>query len=141
MKTYHHKGNEIKRQWYLVDAKGKILGRMASQVAQLLIGKGKPDYSPHLDMGDWVVVINAERIVLSGKKKLQKKYFSHSGYPGGFKEISFAKLSSEQPEKVVEHAVSGMLPDNRLKAQRMTRLKVVIGEENPYEDKFKEIQR
>lgn len=138
MKTYHPKEKEIRREWHLIDANGQILGRIASQIATLLIGKGKPNYSAHLDMGDWVVVINAEKVELSGKKKIQKKYFRHSGYPGGFKEISFTKMLSLQPEKIIEHAVSGMLPDNRLKTQRMKRLKVVVGEKNPYADKFAE---
>lgn len=136
-KTYQPKAKEVKRQWHLVDVKGKILGRISTEIAKLLTGKHKPTYSNHMDMGDNVVVINASYVELTGKKKLQKKYFRHSGYPGGFKEISFEKMLSEQPAKVIEHAVSGMLPDNRLKSKRMGRLKVFVDEKHSYGDKFK----
>lgn len=136
MKTYHPTQKEVKRNWNLVDAKGEILGRLASKVAQLLVGKGKTTYSPHMDSGDYVVVINAEKIEVTGKKKTQKLYRSHSGYPGGFKEVSFAKMSLEKPEEIIKHAVMGMLPDNRLKKDRLTRLKIVKGDKNPFEDKF-----
>ncbi len=137
MKTYQPKQKEIKREWHLVDAKGQVLGRVSSDVAKLLMGKNKTTYASHLDTGDFVVVINAEKVKLTGNKKAQKVYRSHSGYPGGFKEVSFEKMQKEHPERIVEHAVNGMLPDNRLKTERMKRLKVVIGEKNPYEDKFK----
>jgi len=122
----------------LVDAEKQILGRMASQIAKFLMGKHKVNYAPHLDMGDYVVVINAEKVVLTGRKKKQKVYRKHSGYPGGFKEISFEKMISERPERVIELAVSGMLPGNRLKKKRMRRLKIVAGPKHPYESKFKE---
>ncbi len=135
MKTYQPKGKEIKRVWHLVDAKGEILGRLSSKVAQLLTGKGKATYSPHMDSGDYVVVINAEKIELTGKKKTQKVYRSHSGYPGGFKEVSFAKMSQDAPEEIIKHAVVGMLPDNRLKKDRLARLKIVVGDKNPYAEK------
>jgi len=135
-KTYQPKVKEMKRAWHLIDAKGQILGRLATKVATYLIGKHKADYSAHLDSGDFVVVLNAEKVELTGKKALQKKYYSHSGYPGGFKEVSFEKLFSQKPERVIEHAVSGMLPDNRLKKDRMQRLKVFVKEQNPYKDKF-----
>ncbi|KKR87309.1 MAG: 50S ribosomal protein L13 [Candidatus Woesebacteria bacterium GW2011_GWB1_41_10] len=121
-----------------MDAKGEVLGRLATKVAGLLIGKGKASYSTHMDMGDNAVVVNAEEIKVTGKKATQKVYRSHSGYPGGLKEASFAKLMEKHPERILEHAVSGMLPDNRLKKGRMARLKVVVGEVNPYEEKFKE---
>lgn len=101
------------------------------------MGKNKVTYSQHLDSGDYVVIVNAEKVELSGRKPTQKVYRKHSGYPGGFKEITFAKLSSEKPTRVIEYAVSGMLPDNRLKADRMARLKIMVGEKNPYEDKVK----
>lgn len=120
-----------------MDAKGEILGRLASRAAIFLMGKHKANYSAHMDSGDYVVVLNAEKIELTGKKKEQKVYRKHSGYPGGFKEIAFEKLSREKPARVIEYAVSGMLPDNRLKADRMARLKVLIGEKNPYQDKVK----
>lgn len=136
-KTYQPKQKEIKRDWHLLDAKGKILGRIASEIATLLIGKHKPNYSAHLDSGDHVVLINAEKIVLTGRKKDQKVYQSHSGYPGGFKEVSYQKMSREHPERVIEIAVSGMLPDNRLKSKRMNRLHVFEGEKHNFENKFK----
>lgn len=136
MKTYQPKEKEIKRAWHLKDANGAILGRLATEIARLLVGKGKVSYSSHLDSGDYVVVLNAEKVVLTGKKPLQKVYRSHSGFPGGFKEVKFSKLIEENPERVIEHAVAGMLPDNRLKKARLARLKVVKGGENPFKDKF-----
>jgi len=136
MKTFQPKEKEIKRSWHLIDAKDGVLGRIATQIAMYLMGKNKPTYSPHLDSGDYVVVLNAEKVVLTGKKPLQKVYRHHSGYPGGLKEISLAKMKKEHPERILEHAVSGMLPDNRLKKDRMARLKVLVGERNPYADKF-----
>ncbi|MBI2066321.1 50S ribosomal protein L13 [Candidatus Woesebacteria bacterium] len=136
MKTYQPKASEIKRNWHLIDADGAILGRISTQIAILLTGKNKPSYATHMDMGDYVVVVNAEKVKLTGKKPQQKVYRSHSGYPGGFKEVSFAKMKKEHPERIIEHAVSGMLPDNRLKKERMVRLKVIIGGKNPFEDKF-----
>jgi large subunit ribosomal protein L13 len=137
MKTYQPSQKDIKRDWHLFDAKDKILGRMATEVAVLLMGKHKATYANHIDSGDYVVVINAGKINLTGKKALQKRYFGHSGYPGGFKEVAFEKLMKEQPEKVIQHAVSGMLPDNRLKSGRMVRLKIFTDEKHPYEDKFR----
>lgn len=136
MKTYQPKEKEIKRSWHLVDAKDQVLGRMAVGVASLLMGKGKANYSTHMDSGDFVVVINVKDVKLTGKKESQKVYRSHSGYPGGLKEVSFAKMLTQHPERITEHAVSGMLPDNRLKKSRMARLKVVAGDKNPYENKF-----
>jgi len=140
MKTYQPKEKDVKRNWHLVDAKGKVLGRLSSEIAKLLTGKHKANYSSHMDMGDNVVVINAKGIVLTGRKASQKLYIRHSGYPGGFKEIKFAKMIDEQPEKVIELAVSGMLPDNRLKKSRIVRLKVFAGSENPYKDKFNRVK-
>ena len=137
MKTYQPKQKEVNRSWHLIDAKGEILGRLATKAAGLLMGKGKASYSTHMDMGDNVVVVNAEEIKVTGKKAIQKVYRSHSGYPGGLKEVSFARLMEKHPERILEHAVAGMLPDNRLKAGRMARLKVVVGDKNPYEAKFK----
>lgn len=136
MKTYQPKQSEVTRDWHLMDAKGKILGRFASEVAKYLTGKHKVNYSNHMDMGDYVVVINAKDIQVSGKKKKQKLYRSHSGYPGGFKETKYAQLSKEQPEKIIEHAVGGMLPDNRLKRGRLRRMKVYKNDKHSYEDKF-----
>jgi len=128
MKTYQPKASEVKRSWHLIDADGVILGRMATEVARLLTGKNKPSFSRHMDMGDYVVVVNAEKVKLSGKKTKQKVYRSHSGYPGGFKEVTFAQMKKEHPERIVGHAVAGMLPDNRLKKDRMARLKVGVGQ-------------
>ena len=115
-----------------MDAKGEILGRVSTKIANLLMGKGKPAFSRHMDSGDNVVVINAEKIILTGKKAIQKVYRSHSGYPGGFKERSYEQVLKEHPERIIEHAVAGMIPDNRLKDPRMLRLKVVVGDKNPY---------
>ena len=136
MKTYQPTQKEIKRNWQIVDAKDEILGRTATKIATFLVGKHKPTYSTHMDSGDFVVVLNAEKIKVTGKKALQKEYISHSGYPGGLKRVSFSKMHTEHPGRVIEHAVKGMIPDNRLKRARMARLKVVIGEKNPYADKF-----
>ena len=135
-KTYQPKGKEIKRNWHLIDVEGKILGRVATEIAKLLVGKHKPGYANHIDMGDFVVVINVDKLVVTGRKAKQKTYKSHSGYPGGFKEVKFEKLMLEQPEKIVKHAVNGMLPKNRLKDKRIVRLKVFSGKIHPYGDKF-----
>lgn len=136
MRTYQPRHKDIRRDWHLVDAEGQILGRMATQVVRFLMGKHKPVYSTHMDMGDYVVVINAKKVELTGKKKSQKVYRKHTGYPGGFREIKFSKMITEHPERVIELAVSRMLPGNRLKKKRMVRLKIFAGEENPYKDKF-----
>ncbi len=135
-KTYQPKQKEIKKAWHLIDAKGEVLGRLASKVAILLMGKQKSTYSTHMDSGDNVVVINAEKIITTGKKAEQKVYRSHSGYPGGFKEVSFEKMSKEHPNRIIEFAVSGMLPDNRLKSDRMARLHVTKGEKHKYDNNF-----
>jgi large subunit ribosomal protein L13 len=137
MKTFQLKTKEVKRSWHLIDAKDAVLGRISSRIAAHLMGKLKVDYSPHIESGDYVVVVNAEKVKVTGKKAVQKLYRSHSGYPGGFKEVTYEKMSKEHPERIIEHAVSGMLPDNRLKKARMAMLKVVKGEKNPFEDKFK----
>lgn len=136
MKTYQPKAGEVTRTWHTLDAKDQVLGRFATNVSTLLMGKQKPSYSAHMDSGDFVVVINAEKIILTGNKEKQKLYRSHSGYPGGFRELSIEKIRKEFPERIIEHAVSGMLPDNRLKRDRMKRLKVVVGDKNPYSDKI-----
>lgn len=137
MKTYQPKAKEIKRKWHLVDAKGRILGRLASEITPVLMGKTKVSYVPHLDMGDFVVVINATLIKLTGKKEKQKVYYRHSGYPGGLKKITYKKLKEEQPKKIIELAVRRMLPDNRLRDKRMRRLFVFKGDKHPYEGKLK----
>jgi large subunit ribosomal protein L13 len=133
MKTYQPKEKEVKRGWHLVDAKGEILGRLATKIATYLTGKHKASYSTHMDMGDFVVVINAEKIEVTGKKDQQKLYRRHSGYPSGYKERTYQQVMAVHPERIIEHAVNGMIPDNRLKDARMLRLKLVVGDKNPYE--------
>ena len=133
MKTYSPKAKEVIREWHLIDAKGEILGRLATKVATYLTGKHKVTYSTHMDMGDFVVVINAEKIETTGKKDQQKQYITHSGYPGGLKKRSYKQVMDVHPERIIEHAVLGMLPNNRLRDPRMLRLKVVVGDKNPYE--------
>ncbi len=138
MKTYQPTQKEVLRDWHLLDAKDQVLGRIATKVAGLLMGKGKTTFANHMDMGDYVVVLNSEKVALTGKKTSQKVYRSHSGYPGGFKEVSFARMMEKAPERILRHAVSGMLPDNRLKSRRLKRLILAIGETNPYAKKFEE---
>lgn len=137
MKTYQPTEKEIKREWHLIDANDQILGRLSTKIAGLLMGKGKPTFSRHMDSGDCVVVINAEKIMVTGRKASQKVYVTHSGYPGGFKAKKFSTLMEKNPGKIIEHAVSGMIPDNRLKDARMLRLHVVAGNKNPFEKEFK----
>lgn len=137
MKTYQPKKKDVTREWHLIDVKGKVLGRVASEISIKLIGKHKVNYSRHMDSGDYVVAINASEIKVTGKKEEQKVYRSHSGYPSGFKEVKYAKLLSENPNRILELAVKGMIPDNRLKAKRLSRLKIFAGENHPYEDKVK----
>jgi len=125
--------NSIERKWYVVDAKGKTLGRLASQIASILKGKHKPIYAPHMDTGDFVIVVNASEVELTGKKKEQKVYRRHSGYPGGLKEVSFERMIKERPQKVVYDAVWGMIPHNRLGRRMITKLKVYGGPEHKHE--------
>lgn len=131
------KQSEIKREWHLVDVNEKILGRVATEIALLLMGKSKANFVKNLDCGDYVVVVNAKKIKVTGNKETQKKYFRHSGYPGGFKAEAFDKLLERKPEEVIIHAVSGMLPQTRLKSQMLKRLHVFPGEEHRFQDKFK----
>ncbi len=128
MKTTIVDKDDIKKKWYLIDADGKVLGRLASEVASLLRGKGKPEFSPHQDLGDGVVIINAEKVVLTGKKLTQKFDFRYSGYPGGEKLTPYSILMKKNPEKAVTMAVKGMLPPNKLRDKMIRRLKVVKGE-------------
>lgn len=137
-KTKATKKSEIKREWHLVDAQGKMLGREATQIAKLLVGKDKVYYQPNLDCGDYVVVTNAKEIEISGRKRKQKIYYRHSGYPGGFRELTFAQMMKKDPRKVIRQAVSGMLPKNKLRDRRLARLKVFVNNNHPYQDKFKE---
>lgn len=128
MKTYQMKSSEIKRDHHTLDANSEVLGRLASNAVKFLMGKHKPTYTPHMDMGDFVTITNASQIKVTGRKEDQKVYYRHSGYPGGFKEIAYAKLKKENPTRIIELAIKRMLPDNRLRDKRMSRLKVVVGE-------------
>lgn len=127
---------DIKRMWHLLDCQGQTLGRLSTKIATLLTGKGKVDYTPHMDMGDFVVVINAKDIKLTGNKLLDKQYSRHSGQPGGFKQESAGRLMDRDPRKVVEHAVSGMLAGNKLHDPRMSRLKVYKSDVHPHAAQF-----
>ena len=132
MLTSSIKKDDIQRDWYIVDAENKILGRLASEIAQVIRGKKKPFYTPNLDMGDFVVVINADKVAVSGNKEEQKKYFSHSGFPGADKETTLSRLRSKHPEKIIYNAVKGMLPHNRLGRKLIKHLKVFSGSEHPH---------
>lgn len=140
MKTQSVKKEAIKRSWHLFDAKGMTLGRLATQISALLIGKTKPDYTPNQDMGDYVVVINSDAVVLTGNKLLAKKYYSHSNYPGGFREVAAGLQMERDSRKVIEYAVDGMLPKNKLHSPRMTRLKVYKNETHPHANHFSKEQ-
>ncbi|MBO3460549.1 50S ribosomal protein L13 [Aetokthonos hydrillicola Thurmond2011] len=131
-KTYLPPVNTLEREWYVVDATDQRLGRLASEIAMVLRGKNKPIYTPHLDTGDFVIVINAEKVAVTGKKRTQKVYRRHSGRPGGMKTETFAKLQQRLPERIVEHAVKGMLPKNTLGRQLFTKLKVYAGPIHPH---------
>jgi large subunit ribosomal protein L13 len=132
MKTYQPKTGEVNRRWVLVDAEGKTLGRLATQIAVLLRGKDKPVFAPHQDTGDFVVVINAEKVAVTGKKLRQKQYYHHSQYPGGIKSITLEKQLAEKPERVLESAVRGMLPKTRLGDALFDKLKVYAGPKHPH---------
>ena len=132
MKTYSIKAEQIHKDWFVADAVNKALGRLASKVAQILKGKHKPTYTPHMDMGDFVVVVNAEKIRVSGNKEMQKTYFSHSGYPGGTKEVDLYTMRRLHPERVIQNAVKGRLPHNRLGRQIMRNLKIYSGPDHPH---------
>jgi large subunit ribosomal protein L13 len=132
MKTYSVKKADIERKWYLIDAEGVVLGRLAAEVAKILKGKNKPSYSTHLDVGDHVVVINAEKVVMTGNKPQKKIYYRHSGYPGGLRETPYEVLLKDKPELVVEKAVRGMLPKNRLGRSMLRKLHVHAGPDHPH---------
>ena len=137
MKTYSTKASDIKREWHIFDASDKVLGRLATQVASLLLGKHKPIFCRHLHVGDSVVVIHAEKVRVAGNKAKQKLYHRHSGYPGGLKSISLERMMQTNPARVIEHAVKGMLPHNRLEAKMMKRLRVHVGDAHPYQGQIK----
>jgi large subunit ribosomal protein L13 len=136
MKTYVTKADTINKNWHLIDASDKILGRMSTSVAKLLMGKDKTYFTPALDCGDYVVVINAEKIKVTGAKKSAKIYRHHTGYPGGFRELTFEKVQAKNPARIIAESVKGMLPKNKLRDLRLKRLKVFAGPEHPYADKF-----
>ena len=133
MKTYNAKPGEIQRDWVIVDAEGKTLGRLATQIADRLRGKSKAAFTPHVDTGDFVVVVNAEKIHVTGNKLEQKIYYRHSGYPGGLRQRTLAEQLQRRPEEVIRKAVKGMLPKNRLAAAQLKKLKVYAGPEHPHE--------
>ena len=132
MKTYSVKAKEIKREWHVIDASGKILGKVATEAADLLMGKNKAMFTRNLDTGDYVVVTNASKVKVTGKKLEQKMYYRHSGYPGGFRAVPLAEMLEKKPEMVIEHAVKGMLPQNKLGDAMIKKLKVYAGAEHPH---------
>jgi large subunit ribosomal protein L13 len=132
MKTYVATPADRQRDWYVVDAEGQTLGRLATRIADTLRGKRKPEYTPHVDTGDFVVVVNAEKIHVTGNKREQKLYWRHSGYPGGIKSRSLAEMLEHRPEEVIRKAVKGMLPRNRLARKQLTKLKVYAGPDHPH---------
>jgi large subunit ribosomal protein L13 len=133
MKTYSAKPGEVTREWYLVDAEGKTLGRLATQIADTLRGKRKPQFTPHVDTGDFVIVVNAEKIQVTGNKLDQKRYYRHSGYPGGLRSRTLREQLERRPTEVLRVAVKGMLPKNRLARQQITKLKIYAGPDHPHE--------
>ena len=132
MKTYNAKPGEIAREWYLVDADGQTLGRLATRIADTLRGKGKPQYTPHVDTGDFVIVVNAEKIHVTGNKLDEKRYYRHSGYPGGLRSRTLREQLERRPTEVLRVAVKGMLPKNRLASRQLTKLKIYAGPEHPH---------
>lgn len=132
MKTYYAKPGEVAREWLLIDAQDQVLGRVASKAAQILRGKHKPTYTPHVDTGDFVVIVNADKIRVTGKKLTDKEYYRHSGYPGGLKCETFEEAMEKHPERVIEHAVKGMLPKNTLGRAMAKKLKVYAGAAHPH---------
>lgn len=132
-RTYHAKEGEIEKKWYVIDANEKILGRLATRIADILRGKHKPEFTPHMDMGDNVIVINADKVQVSGKKEQKKIYYWHTMYPGGLKKRPMTEMRRRKPERVIEHAVKGMLPKNKLARKQMGHLKVYAGGEHPHE--------
>ena len=132
MKSYMARPLEVERRWYVVDAEGQTLGRLATEIARLLRGKNKPQYTPHVDTGDFVVVVNAEKISVTGAKRQEKLYHRHSGYPGGLKTRTLNDMLERRPEEVIRHAVKGMLPRNRLARKQITKLKIYAGPDHPH---------
>jgi len=136
MKTYMQKSAAVDRKWHLVDVKDQVLGRVATQIATMLQGKNKPTFTPHIDGGDFVVVINSQQVAVTGNKLQDKMYYSHSGYPGALKEKNLAKMKAEFPNRVIEKAVYNMLPKNKLRSPRMNRLKVYAGSDHKHQSQL-----
>jgi large subunit ribosomal protein L13 len=132
MKTYVAKPTDRERNWFVVDAEGKTLGRLATQIADLLRGKRKAAYTPHIDTGDFVVVVNAEKVAVTGSKRTDKRYYRHSGYPGGLRSRSFQEMQERRPEEIIRLAVKGMMPRNRLARKQITKLKIYAGPDHPH---------
>jgi large subunit ribosomal protein L13 len=139
MKTFVPKKNDIERKWWIVDAEGKTLGRLATRIATVLKGKHKPDFVNFLDTGDFVVVINAEKVAVTGNKESDKKYYSHSGFLGGIKETTLGRVRTKKPEEIIRHAVKGMLPKNAMGRKLMKKLKIYKGSEHPHQAQNPEI--
>ena len=132
MKTKSYKNTDLDKKWLLLDARNETLGRLSSKIASILMGKNKPQYTPHNDLGDYVVVVNAEKIRVTGNKDIQKKYYKHTGYPGGLKSSSFSEIIEKDPENLILKAVRGMLPKNKLSSSMISKLKVYEGDDHPH---------
>jgi large subunit ribosomal protein L13 len=141
MKTTMLKSADIKRDWHLIDLNNQVLGRVATEIASKLTGKYKPNYTPHMDNGDYVVVINAQSVAVTGTKRQNKLYQHHSLIPGGFKQINFEDLMSKDPRKVISHAIAGMLPKNKLRADRLKRLKIFVDDQHPYQKQIEQSKK
>jgi large subunit ribosomal protein L13 len=133
MKTYIPKLSDLNKKWYVVDVEGKVLGRQAGRIARILMGKNKPQYTPHMDAGDYVIVVNADKVVITGKKMFQKRYYRHTGYPGGLRSKTFEQMMLTKPEDIIRSAVKGMVPKNRLGRKMMKKLFVYRGPEHPHQ--------
>jgi large subunit ribosomal protein L13 len=137
LKTYSVKLADIQREWHVIDAEGQTLGRLCTKIATLIRGKHKPTYTTHLDVGDYVIVVNAGKVVVTGDKENQKMYYRHSNYPGGLKSMNYAEMMKKHPSRIIEHAVKGMIPHNRLGAAMMKKLKIYVGPTHPHEAQIK----
>ncbi|MCY3768479.1 MAG: 50S ribosomal protein L13 [Gammaproteobacteria bacterium] len=133
MKTFSANPDKIKREWYVVDAQNKVLGRLSAEIARLLRGKHKPEFTPHVDTGDYIIVVNAEKVVVTGNKYHDKRYYRHTGYPGGIKEASFREVQAKHPTRIIQTAVKGMLPKNKLGRAMLSKLKVYAGSEHNHQ--------
>ena len=139
MKTFSAKPEQVRHDWFIVDASGKTLGRLATEIARRLRGKHKPEYTPHVDTGDYIIIVNAEKIRVTGRKETDKTYYHHTGFPGGIKSITFDKLIDKAPERIIQSAVKGMMPKNRLSRAMLSKLKVYAGSAHPHEAQQPEV--